>query len=396
MLLKRFDDLMSHIRSLHGFENFLEGPSKSELYSLTRNGPIVVFNVSDIRSDAFLITNHEIRVVHLPSLTSNSVEDMTRRFLKAIKNQTLRFYSVSKAEVNTVLAWLWDDAVKPILDQLGITQIPCDGPWPRVWWVGSGLLNVLPIHASGYHDSTPRQTALDRVISSYAPTVKSLSYARTRVSEPKQSTLEEKAILIAMPVTPELKGKDLPSVETEIKHFENLFSKTSIELQVKRNPTRIEALLELPECAIVHFSCHGFSTENPSQSSFYLKDWKTSPLTVLDLTSLNIKSAKFAYLSACHTAAMRDVHLLDESINLSSAIQLSGYPSIVGSLWQVGDTHSAQVARDVYEWMLEDVGVNPELAAEGLHKALRELREKTRLFGIHDPLVWAPYIHIGI
>ena len=86
--------------------------------------------------------------------------------------------------MKVILEWLWDVAVKPVLDELGFTQIPqLDEVWPRVWWVGSGLLNILPIHASGYHDSTPPQTALDRVISSYAPTVKSLAYARERGSK---------------------------------------------------------------------------------------------------------------------------------------------------------------------------------------------------------------------
>ena len=79
------------------------------------------------------------------------------------------------------------------------------------------------------------------------------------------------------------------------------------------------------------------------------------PLTVSDLTSLNIESAKLAYLSACHTSTMRDFHLLDESISLSSAVQLSGYPSVVGSLWQVRDSHSAEVARDVYTWILKEM-----------------------------------------
>jgi hypothetical protein len=40
---------------------------------------------------------------------------------------------------------------------------------------------------------------------------------------------------------------------------------------------------------------------DPSQRSLFLKDWKTSPLTVSDLTPLQIKNAEFAYLSACHT-----------------------------------------------------------------------------------------------
>ena len=202
-----------------------------------------------------------------------------------------------------------------------------------MWWVGSGLLNILPIHASGYHDSTPPQTALDRVISSYAPTVKSLSYARERAARADQVILKEKAILVAMPTTPG--QKSLPFVEMEVEDLENLFSKASINTRVMQNPTRTEILSELSQYTIVHFACHGYSADDPSQSSLLLEDWKIAPLTVSDLTSLNIESAKFAYLSACHTSAMRNFHLLDESISLSSAIQLSGYPSVVGSLWQV-------------------------------------------------------------
>ena len=81
-LFKQFDDLLQYIRSLQGFENFLQGPSESELHSLAEDGPIVVFNVSDIRSDAFLITTDEIRSVHLPLLTSDSAEGFRQTFLR--------------------------------------------------------------------------------------------------------------------------------------------------------------------------------------------------------------------------------------------------------------------------------------------------------------------------
>ena len=91
-LIKQFDNLLRSIRSLPGFENFLRGPSKSELLSLAKDGAIVVFNVSDIRSDAFLITADKIRVLHLPLLTSNSLEDSTKRFLTAINDQNPNRY----------------------------------------------------------------------------------------------------------------------------------------------------------------------------------------------------------------------------------------------------------------------------------------------------------------
>jgi CHAT domain-containing protein len=93
---------------------------------------------------------------------------------------------------------------------------------------------------------------------------------------------------------------------------------------------------------------------------------------------------------------MRNFHLLDESISLSSAIQLSGYPSVVGSLWQVIDRHSAEVAKDVYAWILEGGELEVQRSAEALHKAVRALRNRTRFCMKNNPLVWASFIHVGV
>ena len=290
-LITQFDNLLRSIRSLQGFENFLQGPSESELLSLAEDGPIIVFNVSDIRSDAFLITTSQIHSIHLPLLTSDSLEDSVGHFFDAIDEQRLSRYSDANREMKGVIEWLWDVAVSPVLDELGFTQMPPrDGAWPRVWWVGSGLLNILPIHASGYHDSISGETALDRVISSYAPTVKSLAYARERAARAVQVAQQEKAILVAMPTTPE--QKPLPFVKMEVKELNNLFSRASIDVTIIQNPTRADAISELPKYSIVHFSCHGYPADDPSQSSLLLDDWKTEPLTVSDLTSLHIDSGK--------------------------------------------------------------------------------------------------------
>ena len=95
----------------------------------------------------------------------------------------------------------------------------------------------------------------------------------------------------------------------------------------------------------------------------------------------------------------RDLALLDESISLSSAMQLSGYPSVVSSLWQVYDNHSADIAAEVYSWMLNGSDkLDIRRSAEGVHRAVRLLRDRTRagIGSMHDPLVWASYIHVGI
>ena len=58
--------------------------------------------------------------------------------------------------------------------------------------------------------------------SSYAPTVKSLAYARERAVIVNRVKLKEKAIIISMPTTPE--QENLQFVKTEVKHYGNALS----------------------------------------------------------------------------------------------------------------------------------------------------------------------------
>ena len=92
-----------------------------------------------------------------------------------------------------------------------------------------------------------------------------------------------------------------------------------------------------------------------------------------DIAALNIPHAQMAYISACHVAVMKILRLLDESINLASAIRLAGYPSVIGSLWQVSNEHSVEIAKEVYGSMLvEKSTLKTERSAEGLSRAHRE------------------------
>jgi CHAT domain-containing protein len=244
------------------------------------------------------------------------------------------------------------------------------------------------------------RNVIERVISSYTPTIKALAYSRERIGR-AANLKSQKAVIVGMPETPN--QHDLPHVATEIKWLIDILS-PCIETTVLHKATKESVLSVLRDHQIVHFSCHGYSAaDNPSEGSLLLDDWQNSPLTVSDLTALDIPLPQFAYLSACHSASSRDFRLLNESINLSSAIQLAGYPSVLGTLWQVSDEDSAKIARDVYAWMLVGTKLETERSADGLHHAVHSLRERTRVVqGFtkkvpeSDPLVWAPYIHLGV
>ena len=131
-----------------------------------------------------------------------------------------------------------------------------------------------------------------------------------------------------------------------------------------------------------------------------VNDWESSPLTVADIASLEVKDSQFAFLSACHTASGK---LADESIHLISAIQLAGYASVVGTLWKVLDENSPEVSIEVYRSVFQDGNTfRPDGAAEGLHRAILDLRERTRIVKnstkkyTHDPTQWASYVHVGV
>ena len=65
-----------------GFERFLLGPSQSEMQALTVDSPLVVLNVSDIRSDAFLVRTENILLLPLPSLKYKDLESNARLLIQ--------------------------------------------------------------------------------------------------------------------------------------------------------------------------------------------------------------------------------------------------------------------------------------------------------------------------
>jgi CHAT domain-containing protein len=122
------------------------------------------------------------------------------------------------------------------------------------------------------------------------------------------------------------------------------------------------------------------------------------------------------YLSACSTGANKVDELVDEGIHLVSAFQLSGFRHVVGTLWEVSDSHCVDVARVVYE-TIRDEGMTDMAVCRGLHRAVKGLRDRRVKWTreardaelsdeelcdedcespLQSPLYWAPYIHFGV
>ncbi|GLZ37130.1 CHAT domain-containing protein [Actinokineospora sp. NBRC 105648] len=367
----RWGELVDEVRRLPGFDGFLRPPA--DLSVAAADGPLVLFALGEQRIDALVVTRDGVRAVPLTGVTRDEVGERARVFLDAVDGD-------DNATAGRTLEWLWDKVTEPVLAALGHHGPPVAGrPWPRVWWCPSGPLTFLPLHAAGYHADVGR-AVVDRVTSSYTTTARALLHARRDREAP---TADGRTLLVAVPDAPGF--APLPGVRAERQVLGTVLSRPPMEL-VGPHCRRDRVLAELGNYARAHFACHGVTdADSPSRGHLVLADHDEAPLTVLDITRLEL-DADLAFLSACSTAGTTPT-LADEAIHLASAFQLAGYRHVVAALWPIRDGMAVKFARDFYTAM----GPDTDSAAEAVHRATLALRGR---FPGH-PLAWSAHIHIG-
>jgi len=407
------DDLaaaLARIRALEGFSTFGLPPTTSELLDEAVSGPVVIFNVSEPRSHALLLTRDGITALELPALSQDTLIERIDSFHQALNAATSpemssRTRRDAQAVLSGVLEWLWDSAAEPVLCALGYHAPPTSGTeWPRIWWAPGGLLALLPIQAAGYHThpstGTGRSTVMDRVISSYTPTVRALRYAREHTTG---AAVPSRALIVAIPVTPGIPGR-LHHVPAEASMLSRRLPGAIILTEPGAlggttlppsagMPTKATVLAHLPGSQIAHFACHGASDPaDPSKSLLLLHDHDTNPFTVASLSAIKLSRAELAYLSACHTASASTAGLLDEAIHLTSAFQLAGFPHVIGTLWEIDDAVAVTIADAFYSSLRSPQGtLDTSRAAHALHHAVRAIRDDIP----GTPSQWAAYLHAG-
>ena len=355
---QRLDDLLIEIRKQAGFERFMLPLSQAEIQAAAADGPIVFLNTSFYCCNAFIVEQHQIRTVPLPRLDPTTIQDKWNQL---------------SLELPRTLKWLWDVVAGPVLDALGLTQPPLDDQWPYIWWIPTGLLSKFPIHAAGHHAKGSFQTVLDRVVSSYGSSVKTI--AKGQRGGIFTASTSNKALLVAMPDTPG--QRPLPFATKEVEMLRHLCKSAAME-PLEPLPRKQDVLKDLNACQLFHFAGHGKTSENdPLRSALLLKDWESDPLTVEDLlqTNLQLRSPFLAFLSACGTGRIKDARRLDEGLHLISACQLAGFRHVVGTLWEVNDETCREMSRITYEG-IRDGGMTDESVRRGLHQACRELRDR--------------------
>jgi tetratricopeptide (TPR) repeat protein len=391
-LAEEFDDVVAQIRAQSGFERFLLPVPFAELVVVAERGPVALINVSDIRSDALVLARGDVEVVRLPGLNPQIVRERVAGFLADLDDAEdhtagTAIWERAEKQLSQTLEWLWDAVANPVLERLGIEGPPAAGEeWKRLWWCPSGLLAFLPLHAAGYHSTRfqgPPQAVLDRVVSSYTPTIRALAYARRPPSTVKLATARQ-VLVVTMPQTPG--AKDLPNATNEAKLIDIKFPDQAVVLTgPKATYDKVVAALQQYQWA--HFACHAASDlANPSASNLLLHDYEQKPLSVVDVARLRLDT-DLAFLSACGTART-GAQLADEAIHLAAAFQLAGYRHVIATLWPVGDRPAIRIADHVYTTLAAE---NADHAARALHDATRRRRN----LDADRPSTWAAHIYNG-
>ena len=392
--VRDLEKLEDRIRKMPGLSRFQLSPAVADLMELATEGPIVSFNTTFFRSDVFIVTRREVRVLKLPSVSHDEVKRNAVKILGEgkITAGTVRTRASRNKQLRAILLWMWNVAVGPVLKELGFLDTTLPEALPRIWWLTSGFLGSLPLHAAGYYEQGSTRNALHYIISSYIPSFKALAYARERRLK-AVAKAEQRGLIITMPKTANMKDLD---VQEEARNVQETLGQLTVSTPVVLDtPTSQEVLKELQASTIVHFACHGASDpSNPSNGGLFLR---SSSLTIRDLGPISLPRAQIAYLSACSTAENAALHLLEEGIQVATGFQLMGFPHVVGTLWEASNRAAVQVARGFYQNLAfqmseDDSLVEHEVVASALHFAVKALMQRE---GFEDAIAWAPFIHIG-
>nr|WP_157527249.1 CHAT domain-containing tetratricopeptide repeat protein [Kibdelosporangium sp. MJ126-NF4]CEL13672.1 hypothetical protein [Kibdelosporangium sp. MJ126-NF4] len=374
-LWREQDDLLAQIRQQAGFARFLRPPRLEDLRPAADGGAVVLVNAGSHRSDAIIVSGDTGPVhVPLPGLRSGDVQAQARQLLEATHDSTAVSGALRRRRVlPAVLGWLWDTIVEPVADALH-SQDTGDDPLPRVWWLPVGLLGLFPLHAAGHPGQA---SALDRVVSSYTPSLRALAHSRTR-----PPSAVRRQLTVALTRTPGL--PDLPgtAAEAAILHADQ----SDARLLTDQDATTARVGAALPTATWAHFACHAnVDATTSSQSGLHLHD---GTLLLSDISRLHLADAELAYLSACSTAHP-GLRTPNEVLHLASAFQLAGYRHVIASLWPLNDDIAATAAAAFYERLPS--GSTADRAAVALHEVANELRAQHP----ERPDLWAALVHSG-
>ncbi|EAU90740.1 hypothetical protein CC1G_04009 [Coprinopsis cinerea okayama7 len=352
LLAQRREEIITRIRAIDGFHDFLLPPSFDTLKSAARDGPIVFLNASKYGCDILLLKQDGTLHRHLLSTYSRRIDGLAdavqqlsrgkavgKQLQRKIddfcetetRNTRLKLRRKNRGtaddDFKQLLDILWVVVAEPVIRILGLQRT--DNP-KRIWWCPTGPFAFLPIHAAGIYSDTPEASDClsDYVVSSYCSSPQDLlapppapnpDYEMLAVVEPGEPGRRH-----SLPFTLE----EVKKIRRHIPHERHLVTRVGSA----DTPSSPDAILNhLNTASIVHFGCHGSQDlSNPLDSSLILSGGRLTMRMLI--RGCQASNAALAYLSACETA-MGDQERPDESLSLAATMQFAGFRSVVATMW---------------------------------------------------------------
>ncbi|QRV85630.1 CHAT domain protein [Ceratobasidium sp. AG-Ba] len=385
---ERWDESVSQARSLPGMDQFLLPQTSSRLVQAAHSGAIVLLITQSGESHALVIPKggSQVSYVALPRFSIEKGDFAQAQLARSLQRQGrgdrgfAAGFPLKDDKVEKILLMLWVDVVKPVLESLGYLQLPLQ-ELPHITWCTSGALNFLPLHAAGDY-STSSSTLFDYAVSSYTPNLRALLAPNPGLSR------ANKILAVGQTSTPGF--SDLPATAAELNEVQHSAAGvhfTKIDGFQATPPAVLEAMTQH---SWVHFACHASQNlDRPLSSAFHLHE---GPLTLEAITRVSIPRAELAFLSACQTAA-GDHKIPDEAVHLAAGMLVTGYRTVIATMWSIDDSDAPVIAKEFYAYMLEG-GYDPKReASRALHHAVSRLRAQV---GVKEFGRWAPFIHMGL
>lgn len=357
---------MTEIRTIPGFETFLQPTPFHQLQEVAREGPVIVVNISQYRSDAIVILHAKAPVsVQLPHATPSALQSLA-------ESLGPRPGEAKDSDVVGVLRELWRVIVKPVVDVLQSEAIALP-LGSRIWWCLTAAASWLPIHAAGPYLLGQRDLP-NLYVSSYTPTLGALIRARNNRPPsvaPGELPVVRDLLIVGQSDAPGQTA--LPNVTAEVNAIKaRVPTATVLEGKVADRDTVLKGITNY---AWVHLACHGI--QNPRQPFLSHLVMHDKPLSLIDIMQQDLPHADLAVLSACHSAKVGK-DLPDEVITPATGMLFAGFDSVIGTMWAMDDRVGPIFGEEFYRLMAggKKGKAKSSKAAIALKKTVQALAEK--------------------
>jgi CHAT domain-containing protein len=189
------------------------------------------------------------------------------------------------------------------------------------------------MHAAGIYRTESSICTADYVVSSYTPTLSSLTKLRSGWTPVPCTDLA--GLLICETAPDNGAAGHLPHATEEVRVVHECFDKASARVLNTPAPhtslSELRFLLDKTPAHILHLACHGIQDANPLKSAIVLRDGN---LTIEDIMRLTLPHAVLAVLSACQTAK-GDKNVPDQAVHIAASMLFCGFKSVIGTMWYV-------------------------------------------------------------